>query len=854
MRLLQFLTLFLALCLAERHHFRGVYMTWTVDQTNNMTYPANHSSSLAKVHFKYGMSWRRSDGDSYCTNTSIKSCQFFKHKTFSLRYGFDGYNFPHYHPPVFAGFFCERFNIEYDFTIGSNTHTLYLNKNYSYKLSSSSCCWLGGLVIAPSSSWSFETVISLKKRGSYLSNSNQINTPPQVDFIPMIQHNRYSNRNYKLPVSDPDGDMVRCRYAANFTEGGGVYHSRIPYSTLHTNCTLSISPYNSNGWYALAIMVEDFAYNYGYGRYERQSSISLQFIVRIYSTRETTIYGNNTTNCTVNGTSVHVQPSTAVTFQRSATPAYSLRTSALPQTTSRIQALDGCKYYQVLANYDRAVTFTHWSLYRCDKELFGWYRFMGNAGNRMMNSCPKNLGGSLNRCGSFYQGWIPNGALPSVSDGVVARSVCFSRHYTCSCSFTKSIMIRNCGTFHVYWLDSVPTCSLRYCGVEDKSSVVSCTPNYMRIDFDRAFYDKSLFSSITLRDTSCLASIGSYNIILGSVPGACGSTRSETSRYIVYENEVIFRPKAISGTITRDPDQRVKFTCHFDKSGYSSTWNSYRYIPISNVTGSEVGYGNFSFNFVMYTDRTYSTMHSHYPVSVQLRDWMHFEVYSSKSQENTVILIDQCFSTPTMDRNHYMKYVFINNRCPTDNTVQFHKTQNHRQRFSIQAFKFLNNSTSVYFHCLVFLCHATSTDYRCQYGCTGNNIFRGKRDLSGVSNDPPSKFYMVEREVRRAAGSQGKAQQVHEDKTKAFIGMGVAVAVLVAVVAGLAFKVAHMKNSPMVVPEPEKENRYAGSQEDLPPEQHMGENHLYDAVVMQNIGVISKEQQAEIFKDNVLCS
>ncbi|XP_065067731.1 pancreatic secretory granule membrane major glycoprotein GP2-like isoform X1 [Rhopilema esculentum] len=673
----------------------------------------------------------------------------------------------------------------------------------------------------------------------------------------MIQHYRYSNRSYMLPVSDPDGDMVRCRYAANSTEGGGVYHSRIPYSTLHTNCTLSISSYNSNGWYALAIMVEDFAYSFGSGQYERQSSIPLQFMVYIYSTRETTMYGNDTTtDCSVNNTSAvattSVQPSTSVTFQTSATPAYSAWQSAMPQTTSRIQALDGCKYYQVLSNNDRAATFSDWSSYRCDKELFGWYRFMGNAGNRMMNSCPKNLGGSVYRCGSYYQGWIQNGALPSVSDGVVARYVCFSPHYSCSCSSTKSIMIRNCGTFHVYWLDSVPMCNSRYCGIKDKSSVVSCTQNYMRIDFDRAFYDTSLFSSITLRDTSCSASISSYNIILGSVPGACGSTRSETSSYIVYENEVIFKPKAISGIIIRDPDQRVKFTCYFEKNAYVS---SYRYLPISNVTGSEVGYGNFSFNFVMYTDHTYSTMHSHYPVSVQLRDWMHFEVYSSNSDNNTVILIDQCFSTPTMDRNHYMKYVFINNRCPNDNTVQFHKTQNHRQRFSIQSFKFLNNSTSVYFHCLVFLCHSTSTDYRCRYGCTGNNIFRGKRDLSGVSNDPPSKFYMVEREVRRAAGSsQDKAQKGHEDKTTAFVGMGVAVAVLVAVVAGLAFKVAHMKKSAKVAPRPEKDNRYAGSQEDLPPEQHKDDGHLYDDAEMQNIGVISKEQQAEFFKDNAFCS
>ena len=95
---------------------------------------------------------------------------------------------------------------------------------------------------------------------------------------------------------------------------------------------------------------------------------------------------------------------------------------------------------------------------------------------------------------------------------------------------------------------------------------------------------------------------------------------------------------------------------------------------------------------------------------------------------------------------------------------------------------------------------------------------------------------------------------MHEDKTTVFVGMGVAVAVLVAVVAGLAFKVAHMKKSAKVAPKPEKDNRYAGSQEDLPPEQHKDDVHLCDDAEMQNIGIISKAQQAEIFKDDAFCS
>ena len=84
------------------------------------------------------------------------------------------------------------------------------------------------MVSYSSSSWNVEAVISLKKRSSWLSNgANKINTPPQIDHVPLIQHDYYHTRSYALPVWDPDGDQVRCRWAANFTEGGGVWNSRI---------------------------------------------------------------------------------------------------------------------------------------------------------------------------------------------------------------------------------------------------------------------------------------------------------------------------------------------------------------------------------------------------------------------------------------------------------------------------------------------------------------------------------------------------------------------------------------------------------------------------------------------------
>ena len=70
--------------------------------------------------------------------------------------------------------------------------------------------------------------------------------------------------------------------------------------------------------------------------------------------------------------------------------------------------------------------------------------------------------------------------------------------------------------------------------------------------------------------------------------------------------------------------------------------------------------------------------------------------------------------------------------CPTDGTVKFHHATGTKRRFSIQAFRFLSNTITIYVHCYVFLCHNQSTVSRCQSGCLGNKI-RVRRNLGNIS-------------------------------------------------------------------------------------------------------------------------
>eukprot|EP00794_Sanderia_malayensis_P014934 gene14934-16474_t len=389
-------------------HFRGSFITWTVDKTDPYYFPANYYASVAKVHIKFGASWRRSDGQSYCTNSSIDTCQLFHHGSWSVYYGYSQTYTPYFHSSFTAGFFCEKFSIDGDFVVGSNTVTIFLPKNYFYKIQTSSCCWVGYLNRYSSSSWHVQILPSLQPRpGGSITN---LNTPPQIEYLPVFQHRlkyyNYYNQlvvNYALPVSDPDNDMVKCRWAANFTEGGGIWNARLGQLHEH-NCSLSLSDYQyayTLGWYAFAVMVEDFAYDYSLGRYVRLTSMPLQFTVEI----------------------------------------------------------------------------------------------------------------------------------------------------------------------------------------NDKSSMVHCSQNYMRIELDKTYYNASLYSSITLRSASCPAWYSSTHIMLGTVPGSCGSTRKDTANHIVYENEVVLTAKSTGNQlITRNLYQKIYFSCSYGRNGFVSNVG---FQPVTSINVTE---------------------------------------------------------------------------------------------------------------------------------------------------------------------------------------------------------------------------------------------------------------------------
>ena len=115
---------------------------------------------------------------------------------------------------------------------------------------------------------------------------------------------------------------------------------------------------------------------------------------------------------------------------------------------------------QTINSSDRLVGNTDQSSLKCDRYnlIPGWYRFTGDAGDKIPNTRPPHT----RRCGTHAPGWI-RGSNPVVADGEVTRTVCYFWSGN-DCRRRNSIKVKNCGAFYVYELQKPPACSLRYCG------------------------------------------------------------------------------------------------------------------------------------------------------------------------------------------------------------------------------------------------------------------------------------------------------------------------------------------------------------------------------------------------------
>ena len=75
------------------------------------------------------------------------------------------------------------------------------------------------------------------------------------------------------------------------------------------------------------------------------------------------------------------------------------------------------------------------------------------------------------------------------------------------------------------------------------------------------------------------------------------------------------------------------------------------------------GFGNFSFNMDLYRTGKYVSPYkvSEYPVAVHPFGQLYCEARLDTSDSGLILFADKCVATPSMNPNHDVQYIFIDN-------------------------------------------------------------------------------------------------------------------------------------------------------------------------------------------------
>nr|XP_024649660.1 LOW QUALITY PROTEIN: uromodulin [Macaca nemestrina] len=443
---------------------------------------------------------------------------------------------------------------------------------------------------------------------------------------------------------------------------------------------------------------------------------------------------------------------------------------------------DPCQAHRILDEYWRSTEYGEG--YYCDTDLRGWYRFVGQGGVRLAETCVPVL-----RCNTAAPMWL-NGSHPSSDQGIVSRKACAHWSGHC-CLWDASIQVKACaGGYYVYNLTAPPECHLAYC--TDPSSVegtceecsldedcksnngrwhcqckqdfnitarLECGAIDMKVSLGKCQLKVWAFEKVFLylSDSRCSASNDRDNRDWGSVvnpptrngPWWTVLTRNET--HATYSNTLYLADEII----IRDRNIKINFACSYPLDMKVSLKTSLQ--PVVSVLNIRVGgTGMFTVRMALFQSPSYTQPYEGSSVTLSTEAFLYVgTMLDGGDLSRFALLMTNCYATPSGNATDPLKYFIIQDRCPQtkDSTVQVVENGESSQgRFSVQMFRFAGNYDLVYLHCEVYLCDTMNE--KCKPTCSGTR-FRSESviDQSRVLNLGPITRKGVQATVSRAAFS-----------------------------------------------------------------------------------------------------
>ena len=223
------------------------------------------------MEISYQISWRRSASGRYCNTTDVANSYVNTGEgTIQCQYGCSSNIVPR------ISYVCTYFSPEDDWIFGEyhldyNFINITMLDDNTVTIGTVSGDWIREV---SNNNWNISTTFSLTKR----NDTGRVNSSPRVLPTPPLRLQSGCSYTIPLPVSDPDNDTVRCRWAVG-RECSSVCN-QLTGATLDTNrCVISYTANFGTGIRAVAIMIEDYAPG---SPHRPLSSVALQFLIMVY--------------------------------------------------------------------------------------------------------------------------------------------------------------------------------------------------------------------------------------------------------------------------------------------------------------------------------------------------------------------------------------------------------------------------------------------------------------------------------------------------------------------------------------------------------------------------------------------
>ena len=221
-----------------------------------------------QMEISFHISWRRSSGSGgSCSSSTVQSGQLIGGGSLSCQSGCSG-------TVGSLQYKCTDFSETEDWSYGGNTIYYTFPSAQSITIGFSGCCW-----IAPfHSSWNLQSSFSMTPR----SDTNVINSTPRATTSPVLRLQAGCTHKIQIPVSDPDNDVVKCRWGVG-VECTGICNG-IPGATLDSQtCTISYTANQGTGYKPVALAIEDFVTA---SSSTPLSKVVLQFLVFVFTSSQ----------------------------------------------------------------------------------------------------------------------------------------------------------------------------------------------------------------------------------------------------------------------------------------------------------------------------------------------------------------------------------------------------------------------------------------------------------------------------------------------------------------------------------------------------------------------------------------